>query len=364
MRITFILPGYSRKPIGGFRVVYEYANHLVARGHEVTVVHPNRLPNWSLPAPPHLYQRLRRKAGYVRNLIFLPKVRWQPIDPRVQMLYVPEPTARYVPDADAVFATWWATAEIVLTYPPNKGEKFYLIQHYEVCSGPKERVDATWRLPLYKVVIAKWLFEKGLEIGVPPNEMILIPNGINHALFRLMEPIDKRSMRVAMMYSDTQWKGSADGVKAIGLAKKEISSLNAVLFGVKGRPKWLPGWIEYIQNPPQSFLVKQIYNKSSIFLSSSVAEGFALPPAEAMACGCAVVATDSGGIREYAEHGKTALLSPPRHPEALAKNLLRLLEDDNLRIQLAMAGYKCIQEFTWDRSTDLLEQFLRQYVKV
>jgi len=65
-----------------------------------------------------------------------------------------------------------------------------------------------------------------------------------------------------------------------------------------------------------------------------------------MACGCGVVATDSGGIREYAEHEKTALLSPPRDPEALAKNLLCLLEDDNLRIQLAEAGHKHIQEFT------------------
>jgi hypothetical protein len=119
---------------------------------------------------------LRRKAGNLRNLILKPKVYWQQIDKRVKMLYVPEPTTRYVPDADAVFATWWATAELVLEYPPNKGGKFYLIQHYEVWGGPKERVYNTWRMPLYKVVIAKWLYEKGLEIGVPAIEMTHIPN--------------------------------------------------------------------------------------------------------------------------------------------------------------------------------------------
>ena len=107
----------------------------------------------------------------------------------------------------------------------------------------------------------------------------------------------------------------------------------------------------------------QIYNSVSIFLSSSLAEGFALPPAEALACGCAVVATDSGGIREYAEHGKTALLSPPGHPEALAQNLLRVLEDDGLRMQLAKQGHEKIKEFTWERSTDLLEKFLLKQIK-
>lgn len=105
MKITFILPGYPWKPIDGFRVVYEYANRLVARGHEVTVVHPRRLPNWN-PPPPNLYRWLRRKAGYLRNIVLTPKIEWQPIDPRVQLLFVPELNPGYLPDADAVFATW------------------------------------------------------------------------------------------------------------------------------------------------------------------------------------------------------------------------------------------------------------------
>jgi len=42
----------------------------------------------------------------------------------------------------------------------------------------------------------------------------------------------------------------------------------------------------------------------------------------------------------------------------LADNLLRLLKDDSLRIQLATAGHKQIQKFTWEHSTDLLERLL------
>jgi hypothetical protein len=43
MRVVFLLPRFSRRPIGGFRVVYEYARRLGARGHTVTVVHPRAL---------------------------------------------------------------------------------------------------------------------------------------------------------------------------------------------------------------------------------------------------------------------------------------------------------------------------------
>jgi hypothetical protein len=39
-----------------------------------------------------------------------------------------------------------------------------------------------------------------------------------------------------------------------------------------------------------------------------------------------------------------------------------LFSDDALRIKLAVAGYQNIQEFTWDRALDSLEQLLFQQV--
>jgi glycosyltransferase involved in cell wall biosynthesis len=75
-----------------------------------------------------------------------------------------------------------------------------------------------------------------------------------------------------------------------------------------------------------------------------------------------LVSTDNGGVREYAEHEVTALLSPPKNPEALAQNIVRLLENDDLRIRIAKAGHERIQQFTWERSTDLLEQFLKDII--
>jgi hypothetical protein len=40
MRITFILPGFIDAPMGGVKVVVEYANRLAGRGHRVTLIYP------------------------------------------------------------------------------------------------------------------------------------------------------------------------------------------------------------------------------------------------------------------------------------------------------------------------------------
>lgn len=363
MQITFVLPGYPWAPVGGFRVVYEYANQLVARGHEVIVIHPRRLQDVSSAAGLSAYRRLRRRGAYIRNWLFRPNIRWQPVDPKVRLIYVAEPIAQYVPDGHAVFATAWQTAEYVAGYPESKGEKFYLIQHYETWGGPKQQVDLTWRAPLHKVVISRWLYEKGRSLGCSDSEMTCIPNGMNCERFRLVTLLQERPKRIAMMFSLAEWKGSKDGLKAIEVAKDRHPALQATLFGTCKRPAYVPRWIEYLRDPRQELLIEQIYNGSRIYLCPSWTEGSALPPAEAMACGCAVVSTDCGGNREYAEHGVTALLSPPRDPEALAMNLLRLLEDDDLRIRLALEGHRCIQAFTWERSTDLLEEFIEARVR-
>ena len=50
-------------------------------------------------------------------------------------------------------------------------------------------------------------------------------------------------------------------------------------------------------------------------------EGMPLPPLEAMACGCAVVVTDNGGINEYIKDGVNGLICPIRDSDCLALKL-------------------------------------------
>lgn len=273
------------------------------------------------------------------------------------MLYVSDLNASNIPDGDVVLATAWQTAEYVLGYPKSKGVKFYLIQHYETWSGSKDRVDATWRAPLHKVVISRWLYEIGRELGC--ENLDYISYGIDHKKYRLLSSIPNRPKRVVMLFRTGDWKGCPDGLQALRIVKSMYPELRAVLFGTPQRSKSIPDWVEYFRDPPQAEIVDRIYNGCSILLCPSWAEGFALPPAEAMACGCAVASTDCGGVRDFLEHEVTALLSPPRNPEALAQNVLRLLQDDELRQRLARAGQGRIQGFTWERSTDRLLDSIR-----
>jgi glycosyltransferase involved in cell wall biosynthesis len=200
--------------------------------------------------------------------------------------------------------------------------------------------------------------EKGDELGC--RDMTYIPNAINHEIYRLSSPIESRPRQVAMAFSTELVKGSADGIMALEIARESFPDLKVVFFSTSRPQSWIPKWVEYYRNPAQDFIVKEIFSRSSIFLSPSLAEGWGLPPAEAAACGCAIVSTDNGGAREYVQHVVTGLLSPIGDPVSLAHNLCMLLEDDALRVRLAKAGNRFVSQLSWEKSTDLLENFLQQ----
>lgn len=362
MRVTFVLPGYPWKPVGGYRVVYEYANRLAARGHEISVVHARELPNWKPAGSRSATGWLRGKAATMRNKLLTPSVSWQPVGARVKMLFVPSPLPRYIPDGDAVFATFWPLAELVAEYPKVKGGKFHLVMDFYPYLGTKAELENAWRFPCRKIAISGWLRDMVLKSGVARDEVSAIPVGVDGGRFLMSKPAENREDIIAMMVHPAAYKASHDGIEALKHAGKKSSRIRVICFGTFARRKRLPSWMEYKQNVSEDELVA-LYNAARIFVSSSLMEGFALPPAEAMSCGCAVAATDSGGIREYAEHEKTVLLSPPGNPDALAENILRLLEDDALRLKLAKEGHEKISGFTWDRSTDMLERFLKRHMK-
>jgi len=349
--------------MGALRVAYEYANGLVGRGHDVTVVHASRLVGGS-PSPPMagIVRRIHGVGSAVRNTLLKPRIRWHALDSRIRISYVKEPFPIAIPNGDAVIAGVWGTAGYVRHYPREKGEKFHLIQHYGVVFGnSKEQVHDVWKAPFHNIVVSKWLHNLAEEIGCSDTQYI--PNGIDPTKYHVIRPLMGRPAKIAMLFHKPVWKGSADGIRAIEIARQKHPELQLVLFSAVARPSNLPSWIEFHRDPSQEYLVREIYNGSRIFLCPSWSEGFALPPAEAMACGCAVVSTDCGGNLDYAEHERTALLSPPQKPEVLAGNLLRLLDDDALRLRIARAGIERIRDFTWEKSTADFETAIRESVR-
>ncbi|WP_133365815.1 glycosyltransferase family 4 protein [Qipengyuania sediminis] len=83
---------------------------------------------------------------------------------------------------------------------------------------------------------------------------------------------------------------------------------------------------------------------SDIFCMSSFSEGLPISIMEAMAVGVPVVSTWICGIPELARQGETALTVPPADAAALAAALTRSAGDEALRVRLARAGRKAVEE--------------------
>ena len=94
-----------------------------------------------------------------------------------------------------------------------------------------------------------------------------------------------------MMYNKGRYKAAEDGIKALHIVLNKFPRLKIILFGKDNAPSNLPKILN-IEGINETQLV-ELYNSSSIFVSSSISEGFGLPSL-AMSCECAVASTDCG----------------------------------------------------------------------
>lgn len=353
MKIQFLLP--MAGIAGGVKVVFEYANRLHDRGHEVSILYPRKMfphlsPLWRAEAA---VRQVKFKADALRGKT---EASWFPL--RVPLIRTPSLEARYIPDADITIASSNETAEWAAKLPDRCGEKFYLIQDYEVWLRDPEKVDATWKLPLKKVVISEALKELG-EQKFGEKIYALLPNGVDTKIYYNDHKEYHQPRRLLMMYHLDERKGIPDGFKAIEGVRKNFPDVQLSLYGAFPPGDDVPEYAEYHQAPSLEEF-RALYGSADIFISPSWKEGFHLPPMEAMACKCALVATNVGGVPTYTIPGKTALVVEPHHPEDLQAAIEKLLKDEKLLKEISEAGYQYIQQFTWEKATDNLENVLQK----
>lgn len=149
--------------------------------------------------------------------------------------------------------------------------------------------------------------------------------------------------------------GRLESVKGYDLLLRAAKNLRARYPQVKtffigaSRPEHLSS------SPEVQFLgfrrdVYSILKRMDIFCLPSLSEGLPNALMEAMAVGCACVASRVGGVVCLVEDEKEGLLVPPRDAAALEQALARLVESPELRAGLASEARKKIQgQFNWDR---------------
>ena len=348
MKITFLTSQYARIS-GGNRILFEYANRLKKMGH---------LVRWFVLAKPARWYRIDHWPRFFNKRVSVlnPNViDWMNNKIEIEVLSIN--AENLIPDSDILLATAWQTAEFSSSFQKTKGEKFYFIQHHEsLWTRYKNKARKTYKFPFSKIVVSTWL--KDILSDQYQEDATVLINPVNKDIFFPTNEVRKTTNRVCLLHHDYDWKGFKDGIEAVKKVRAQNKNIELVVFGEKIKDPTLlyqdAGFSFEYHFRPIGDELRRIYSSCDILLCPSWYEGSGLPSMEAMACGAALVTTDTGGSRDFALNEETALVSPIKNPEALAKNLIRVLTNESLRLQLAEKGYQKIQQFSWNSNCEQL----------
>ena len=104
--------------------------------------------------------------------------------------------------------------------------------------------------------------------------------------------------------------------------------------------------------------LKALYTHARGFVFPSLYEGFGIPPLEAMACGCPVIASNLDSILEVC--GDAIGYFDPTSISSIQNALERLIDDGNWRECLQVAGRDKVKQYTWEAAANQLLCHLRK----
>ncbi|MCI0353852.1 MAG: glycosyltransferase [Acidobacteria bacterium] len=220
-------------------------------------------------------------------------------------------------------------------------------------------------------VVADTMRQRLLALGMPPQKMVRIYNGIDVAVFQSAAPGHLRRELgvpadvpiVGTVANVRQSKGHDFFVRAARTVRERFAQARFVAVGEvpadRGEP--LRQRVRELGLEDRFFFlgfrrdVPELLRDLDVFVLPSVSEGFPLVLLEAMASGRTVVATRSGGPEEVVEDGKTGLLVPAASTDALSAAIVRVLADRALAGELARNARALVE------TRYSLQQMLHQY---
>jgi glycosyltransferase involved in cell wall biosynthesis len=191
----------------------------------------------------------------------------------------------------------------------------------------------SYRLPLRTVCVSRWLRDR---IGRPDS--VVVGQGLDLSTFRAEARTPAPVVTVGTIGGGGTAKGYPDFLAAVDRIPGDVRSRMQILV-VADRSTPLPTQtlVDRVEAATEAAMAA-FYNRCDVFVFASRSEGFGLPPLEAMACGCAVVTTDCGGVRDYVEAGLNALVVPVGDLDALSTAIARLVDRPEDRTALSHRG--------------------------
>jgi glycosyltransferase involved in cell wall biosynthesis len=370
MKINFTL--YTTSMSGGVRAIFEVANGLSMRGHEVTITSLEGDHSWFPLKADVIYVE---KPNFIKILNPLKQIksreslRYSSISPvlgQMKMGFEADlirPLTEAIPDCDINIATWFLTSFAV--YRSGKGKLFYFFMDFDELAEKHghyyhQLFKESLYLPLSIITISTWLKE-WINDNYHKNA-IVSGVGIEHNVFyprpSVLDHVE--GYKIMGIFRGFDYKGDSDLINAFNMVSQEIIGINPVIVCSKDTLKGLKEKNEikfnytFFESPSDDKLA-ELYSSCDLFVFASHIEGYGLPPLEAMACGTPVVTTDCRGIRDYVVDGENALVVPPKEPEVLAESILKAYNDVDLTDKLRENGLKTAKKLTWSRVVDVFE---------
>ncbi|MCW4015776.1 MAG: glycosyltransferase family 4 protein [Candidatus Bathyarchaeota archaeon] len=345
---------------GGFRVITNVLNGLVAKGHDVTITSmlPSRSPFMLDKKIAFNQAKFAKRNLFVLGLCrMLRKFSAYDLDGYAA---IRTSVSKWLPECDLNIAHSYG--DVFPIFESNMGVPFHYMQHDElvISSDPAAKAvcDEAYNLPIKRLVNSIWLHNNMKErYGY---DLPVVNPAINHKIFFPRGVNKKSDKRIVLCFGGRQlpWKGFNDAIHAMKLVNKHMDNVEFWVYGRKPIQLHEPFPHIFYTNPSDEELA-DLYRTADVTICPSWFESFPLPPLEAMACGSPTVTTRFG-TEDYAFDGKNALVVPPRSPKSLADAIIRLLKDEHLSEYFRKEGPKTANQFTWDKTVDNVEQIFRR----
>lgn len=185
--------------------------------------------------------------------------------------------------------------------------------------------------------------------GVPASKLRYLPYGVNFTKFRPAAPPDGQRFDVLFAGAMSLRKGVPYLLKAfqrLAHPKKSLTFAGAVSPSLISLMKSHGLWSDHIQvlGHIDQERLRHIMSRSHVTVLPSIEDGFGLVMAQAMACGCPVIASEHTGAVDLYEHGRHGFIVPIRRSDLLADALQQLADTPSLRDSMSAASLERVQQ--------------------
>ncbi|MGX4593802.1 glycosyltransferase family 4 protein [Leuconostoc sp. JNUCC 76] len=358
MNISIIMRFHDDTPSGGRKIIYDYANYLISKGHNVEIVFLADVP-YKLRKH-NVIKKLVHYIDFFRKSKNQQRVSWFGLHRNIALKAKYNFNKSRYQNSDVVIAFDYGIALHIAESNYNLNKVVYMIQHDEKVYNVEKIIREAWSLPVQKIVVASWLYDLVTEYD---NNVILVKNYVRTEDFYVSNPISNRKHVVSLINHPNKYKDTKTGLKALELVHNAFPDLQVLMFGNFQEPSNLPSYVKYILRANQDTLREKVYNQSSVFLFTSILEGWGLVATEAMACGAALVSTKNGGVNDFGIENETALLNNVGDYKELANSIIYMFQNNKERIMLAENGKNLVEKLTFDSSASTFESVLQKVAK-